>query len=433
MASLLPARGMQTTDAATAVSTNRPAATFDVTRLPNGMRVALRPVPDAGMVSFSLCLPGGLAFESPDNNGISTFTAAVMTKGTPRHDADSCAATLESLGASLDVTASREALCASADCLPGDSGTVAAMLADAVLVPTFPAQEVEKQRRLQLGAIRTRNDDWFAEGMLAFNRAFFGTHAYALPASGESNVVARLTRDDIAAFHRRLVQPSNMVIAVAGKFEPHAMRRLIETLFGGVTATAPPLPMCNRHVPPGTNSTAMVRTAREQAAVLVGYAGPAAGDPDRYAALVAEAAPRGFEGALFKALRGTTNLVYIATAVPVMELQAGAMVCLAQCEPATVPCVIATMTNVVATMAREPLSAARLARVKADVETAYCQRGQTLQGRTSLAALGEYRGLGANAFLDTPGKVGAVTADAVRAVAEQHFTTWTCVVTMPER
>ena len=431
-AMLLPMHGTGQADACVASVTNRPATAFDVTRLPNGMRLALRPVSGAGLVGFSLCMPGGLAFETAENNGISMFTASTMTKGTPRQDADAFSAALESLGASLDVTAARESLCATAECLPGDVETIVAMLAGTVLEPTFPAVEIEKQRRLQLGAIRTRNDDWYPESMLAFNHAFFGQHAYAMPQSGESNAVARLTRSDIAAFHRRLVQPSNMVLAVAGEFDPGAMRTQVVRMFGGAAATAPPLPMCARHVPPATNSTAIVRTAREQAAVMVGYAAPALGDADRYAAMVAEAAPRGFDGALFKALRGVTNLVYVATAVPVMEMHAGAMVCLAQCEPGNVPCVIATMTNVVAAMAREPLSADRLARTKVDMETAQFGRWQTLQGQASLAALDEYRGLGANAFLETPAEVNKVSAAAARAVVQKHFTTWTCVVTMPE-
>ena len=429
-ASLLPEQEDETTcvSAVAAPVTH----TADVVRLPNGVRLALMPVADARLVAFSAWLPGGLAFETPVNNGISTFAAATMTKGTTQLDADAFALALESLGASVGVSAGREGIEASAEYLPADATAVAKLLAGAVLDPVFAPAEIEKQRRVQLGDIRTRCDDWGSEANLYFHRALFGAHPYSMPQDGESNVVARFSHDDLVAFHRRIIQPSNIVVAAAGAFDPAALRALLEQLFGGATASAPPLPVCAVWTPPTTNTTHIVPVPRAQATVLVGYPNPTIMDDARHAASVATWSLDGFEGSLFVALRGKTNLTYIAGSGDIVDTHAGVLSCIAQCEPGAVPCVIAIMTNIVAELARTPLTSQRLDRVKSDILTGLSEQRQRLRSMVSVAALCEYRGLGANALLDLPDKTRAITSAAVRDVAASNFTAWTCIVTMPE-
>lgn len=406
-------------------------AEWRVTQLYNGVRIAVKPDRRVPLVAFSIYMPGGLITENPTNNGISTLCASMLTKGTHTRSAEQIAHELDARGAELSYDATRDAVRGAASCAPDDAAFLLELLADTALASTFPDDQLEKQRRLCHGAVAALRDNWMQEAMLNFQDVLFAGHPYAMPLAGSSNALASLTRADLRAFHAALLQPSNMVLAIAGDCDPDAVLRQCTALFGTLTPAAAPLPHAGRHVPAAPRRYETAPSPRAQATVLLGFPAPAVRDDDMPAMSVLRAMLGGLNGLVFYALRGTTNLAYVASAMYMAEPEAGAQLCLAQCAPHDAPLAVALITNVLARLAAGEIDEQLLARSRSDVVALFHRDRQTLEAQADAAARWLYRGQGLEQAQRFPARVAAVTAADIQAAVTRYAPAWSCVVTTP--
>ncbi len=407
-----------------------------VVHLPNGLRIVLRPSRAAQLAAASVYLPGGLLAETPTNNGISTLLARMLTKGTTTRTADEIAHAVESRGASLRYQARRDGICGELECAPADLPVVLDVLADTLSHARFPTNELENERRILLADIRTAGDDWQDEAMRAFNAAFFAGTPYALPLLGASNVVAALAPADLAAFHQLLLQPANMVIALAGAVDSAAIAHC-RALFGAVpTSTTPPLhcsipPSLHRSFAPSPGTRTVIAAPREQATVMLGVPAPCAGTAQYPTMLLLNSYLGGMSGALFDSLRGNADLVYIVYADLVSDTHVGGMLALAQCMPDNVALVRQKMSSAIAQVCRVPLATQIVADAKTALAISLAAQQQSPAAQAFQAAMWEYRGLGAD-YADTLVQaVQQVSPADVQRCAQQSFTGSTTVIITP--
>jgi zinc protease len=404
------------------------AASNAVVHLPNGIRIVLRPSRAAQLAAASVYLPGGLLAETPTNNGISTLLARMLTKGTATRTADEIARVIEARGASLRYQARRDGICGELECAPADLPAMLDILADTLWRARFPTNELENERRIQLAEIRTARDDWQDEAMLAFNAAFFAGTPYALPLSGASNVVAALTSADLAAFHQVLLQPSHMVIAIAGAVDAAAVAQC-RALFGALPASITPPP--HHSITPSLGTTAYIAAPREQATVMLGVPAPCAGTAQYPTMLLLNSYLGGMSGALFDSLRGNADLVYIVYADVLSDTHVGGMLALAQCMPDNAALVHRKMSSAIADVCHLPLATQIVADAKTALAISMADRQQSPAAQAFQAAVWEYRGLGAD-YADTLVQaVQHVTPDDVLRCAQQSFTGRTTVIITP--
>jgi len=405
---------------------------FSVKTLKNGIRVAMQPDKSSQLISFSLHLPGGLVYETPENNGISSFLANMLKRGTKTRSADKIAETIDILGASLNYGASRNAVYGSAECLAKDSDTIVELLADTLINPAFPEDELEKQRRLTLAQIRSQRDQWVREAMLNFSENFFKGHPFAMSTLGTTNVVSNLTPKKLRAFHSQILQPSNIVIAVAGNFDEEKLLKKFERKFGKINAKAELPEKAGKTCPALDNNVHIEDTVRKQATVILGCEAPALFDDDAQTLQVIDGYLGGFGGPLFRALRGDDNLVYATFAFPMLEKEGGALLALAQCFPKNVDTVINKITNMLHNVAVKPVSENELALSKNSVLIPFEMSNETLDRLAVRASYWEYSGKGANYGNNIPSLINKISAGDIQKVAAEYLTNWTCVVTMPE-
>ncbi|MCK5851508.1 insulinase family protein, partial [bacterium] len=405
---------------------------FKKHKLNNGITVVTRANNSVPLVAFSLCLQGGLAYETKDNNGISALMAGMLTKGTPSRSADEIAQTIERLGASLSYGANRDSISGSARCLPVDVPTIIDLLSDTLLNASFPKDELEKKKRLTLSAIAAQKESWSREGFNNFTEMFFENSPFAMQTIGSTGAVTRLDVDELKKYHAKILQPSSIVIAVAGDFDENKIIKLLNEKIGGFNSLASPMPKPTDINSIANNHIIKKPSPRSQATVVLGLQAPNALSPERYPFLVLQKYIGGFGGPLFRALRGENDLVYATFAFPVLEPEAGALVMMAQCYPENADKVFEQMTNVAATVSIIPLSEKLLMLAKNATLIPYQLDRQTIQSIVNSAAVWEYRGKGANFGKEFAGKINEVTSNDVLDFAKKYFDKWTCVMTVPE-
>jgi predicted Zn-dependent peptidase len=274
------------------------------------MTVVVRENPAAPVVTASLQMRAGSRFETPETAGITNFLLRAMVRGTARRSAAELAEAAEEIGGSLDASGEVEAGEVRGEALARHWEELLALIAEVVLTPSLPGEEVERERRLILSQIKTRAETPFSLSLDALLRELYGSHPYAWPGLGLASVVGRLGRAELVARHRAVFQAERMVLAVSGQVSHERVVRTATRLFGTlprsgmgeVGGTAPAAPSGERRV---------VERPAQQAQVLVGYLGPGLGDPAYPAVRVLGAVlGGGMAGRLFVELRERRGLAY---------------------------------------------------------------------------------------------------------------------------
>ena len=82
--------------------------------------------------------------------------------------------------------------------------------------PTFPAEDLERERSRALIGLQYAAQSPDAIGTKAFLKAIYGTHPYGSPPDGTEASLKAMQRDDLIAFHRQYFVASNATIAMVG-------------------------------------------------------------------------------------------------------------------------------------------------------------------------------------------------------------------------
>ena len=278
--------------------------------LPNGMTVIVRENPAAPVVTASLQVRAGSRFETPEMAGITNFLLRTMIRGTSRRSATELAEAAEEIGGSLDASGEVESAEIRGEALARHWEGLLGLIAEVALEPSFPGEEIERERRLILSQIKTRAETPFTLSLDALLRELYGSHPYAWPGVGLASAVGRFARGELVARYRAVFQSERVVLAVSGQVSHARVVRTSERLFaklprsgaGEVGAAAPATPVGARRV---------LERPAQQAQVLVGYLGPGLSDPAYPAVRVLGAVlGGGMAGRLFVELREKRGLAY---------------------------------------------------------------------------------------------------------------------------
>ena len=278
--------------------------------LPNGMTVIVRENPAAPVVTASLQVRAGSRFETPETAGITNFLLRTMIRGTSRRSATELAEAAEEIGGSLDASGEVESAEIRGEALARHWEGLLGLIAEVALEPSFPGEEIERERRLILSQIKTRAETPFTLSLDALLRELYGSHPSAWPGLGLPSAVGRFARGELVAHYRAVFQAERVVLAVSGQVSHARVVRTSERLFaklprsgaGEVGAAAPATPVGARRV---------LERPAQQAQVLVGYLGPGLSDPAYPAVRVLGAVlGGGMAGRLFVELREKRGLAY---------------------------------------------------------------------------------------------------------------------------
>lgn len=203
----------------------------DATTLPNGVHVMTLPDRRAPVVEFRLILPyAGRAYDAPDWIGLSAVTARLLIAGTPTRTSFEIADEADRYGGYVSVSANTETAILSARCLAPYVELMTHLIADVLLNPTFPADEVEIDRANTLQRLRLQRSQPAFLAEERFRIALFGEHPYRRLVPDEQ-ALQRWQSEHLRAFHAMRYRPQGATLLVVGDFDPEALlNRLNEAL-----------------------------------------------------------------------------------------------------------------------------------------------------------------------------------------------------------
>jgi predicted Zn-dependent peptidase len=220
---------------------HRPPPAPTIANLANGARLIALPMPALATATVAVFVRSGSAHESKLHNGISHVVEHMLFKGTATRDARRINLDAERLGADVNAHTDRDHTAFYMRGLPEHVGEFTRMLSDLLLQPSFPAEELERERQVLLQELAEDEDDPVSTAYKLFDAACYGPHAAAMPVIGTRARVERLTRDDLAQFVQRHYSGANVAIAAAGAIDADAFLRQAASDFAGLATGEPNL------------------------------------------------------------------------------------------------------------------------------------------------------------------------------------------------
>lgn len=252
-----------------------------------GLDLRVVRLPRLPVVTAIVVLPAGEAALPAERAGLASLTAAALDGGTRRRSGTALAEALEAVGADVSVNASWDATLASVSCLADRLDEALDLVAEMILAPAFPDDEVARARDQALARIRQRAKDPSA---LASDRAaaliYADDEPYGRPAGGTEASVGSFTTDDLVAHARDWYRPAGAGLIVAGDVDADAVEALATRLLTGWEG-APPAAGQVSGLPRTRERTVHVvhRPGAVQSELRIGHPGAPRSTPD-YAALV---------------------------------------------------------------------------------------------------------------------------------------------------
>ncbi|HOW80526.1 MAG TPA: pitrilysin family protein, partial [Verrucomicrobiota bacterium] len=363
---------------------------------------------------------GGVLAETPETNGLTQLTGKLLLKGTARRSAEDIAREIESVGGSLNSYGGNNSFGVNAEVLNSDFPAGLDLLVDVLLNPTFPAPALEREREVQLAAVRDRKDHLLQSALLAMRRALFGETGYGLDALGAERSLRRLQVADLRAFHERFARPNNCVLAIYGDVQTAPVRAAVERAFAAWKAA--PLPALNSG-PRALDALQRVTETRDkkQAVLVIGYRGVTLQDADRYPLDLLHEACSDLGSRLFLRIREQLGLAYYVGALNVVGLAPGYFAFYAGTAPDQAARVEAELLKEAELLRAEGLTAEELRRAKAKIIGQRKIARQDLGDFATATALDELYGLG-HAYTETEdARYEAVTLEQLQAVAGKYL------------
>ena len=283
--------------------------------LPNGLVVLFHENHANPTVAIHGLVRAGAIFDPAPKSGLSSFTAAMLDRGTAHRTAFQQAEALEGLGASLHFDSGPETVTVSGHALSEDLDRVLDVLADALRHPSFTPEQVEKARdELLVRATISEENTGYVASRAAGEILYPPEHPYHRSPIGTEATLRAITREDLAAFHAAHYGPAQTILALAGDVDPESTLEQVRRAFAAWPRLERPAPFV---VPPApTPSRAERRVIRmkgkSQVDVVFALPGIARTDPDYYAAMIANFVLGGgsLSSRLMDSIRDKQGLVY---------------------------------------------------------------------------------------------------------------------------
>lgn len=389
---------------------------------PNGLKWIHRPVTHNRIMAFQLFVPGGAVLEPDELSGVTQLMASTMVKGTVNRSALVLAQEMELLGASFGLDAQPDVLAAGGQVTVDKWAPTFDLFEDVLLYPSFPPDEVEKEREALLNALKTKDEHIFTVAEELFRREMFGGHPYGRPDEGTEESVAKITRDQLRDWHRQRVSPRGAVLVTVGRVPISALTRRVEKLAKAWTAVGTPGPSGSSIVYPSKDRSAQGEGKFEQAYLMVGYPAPAVSSNDYPAMkLINALLGGGMSSPLFQSVREEGSLAYEVSSFYPSRKAGSAFVVYAGMDPQNLGLAEQKVRSVLADFAAKPPSPQDLEDAKTYIRGHYLMDHQT-NGRIAWY-LGWWEILGKGYAYDKvyPDVISALTAEEIHRISQDLF------------
>lgn len=204
------------------------------TALANGLELRVAPMTQLPLVTVNVVLGGGESALPDSLAGLAVLTGSALEGGTKKRSGPELAEAFEGIGSGFSVQTGWDATTLSMTCLADRKEEALDLLAEALLEPSFPDEEVDRFKNQRLAAIRQRRMD---PGSLADDSVAHFIYAdpvpYHRPLAGTRESVEGVGPGEIQAHWGGYYRPMGGGVVVVGDIDAGEVEELVRTVLGG--------------------------------------------------------------------------------------------------------------------------------------------------------------------------------------------------------
>lgn len=280
-------------------------------QLSNGMVIFLQEDHELPLIQGSARIRGGKAQEPAGKTGLATIFGEVWrTGGTKDQTGDQLDDYLEARAAKVETGGGPDSTSISLNCLKADFDDVFKVFVDLMRNPEFRGDKLDLAQKQAYDAISRRNDEIGEIAERESTKLAYGANnPYAREA--QYATIAAITRDDLFDWHKKYVEPNNIILGIDGDFDPAAMEAKLRAAFES-WPKGPELPKPEITYEPAKPGYYLVKKEDvNQSNIFMVTLGITRNNPDYYAVSVFnEAFGGGFSSRLFNDIRTKRGLAY---------------------------------------------------------------------------------------------------------------------------
>ncbi|MFL6214657.1 MAG: M16 family metallopeptidase [Blastocatellia bacterium] len=261
------------------------------------------------VITIALLFQGGRVLEDETTSGLTELMLRAMLMGTPRRLAPQLANEWDQLGAEVSLVTEPDFFGYVLSVPSRNADRALRLLRDVIEEPAFRDTDTQRARIIQVGAMRSSLDTGDGRARELMRQAMWPGHPYALPLHGREEVVAKITEEQLRAWHERTVKRQLPQAFIVGDTSGSAL--VSSQLAEGFRRRELEKSLQVKIPQPQTGERTESRR-REQAHIVAGFNGPKAEDPDRLAVELLLAALNGEGGRLLDELRDKQALALAA-------------------------------------------------------------------------------------------------------------------------
>ena len=394
--------------------------------LPNGVTLILSPNAELPLTNFRVLIRGGADADPVGKGGLAALTSELVRRGTSSRSAAVISESLDAMGATLITRADRSAITVDLECLSKDTSAALDILADILLHPTFPSEEVTKALTQALDSARAIKDNPRMITGSYFNGFFYPPgHPYRQRPEGDEVSLAKLDRETIIAFHSRRFTGKNLIIMAGGSFQPASMQAklsaMFETVRTGESFPSVDPPELKRGEAP--RLLLIDKPDATQTYFMIGQPGLKRGDADEVPVTLINTLFGGrFTSMLNDELRVNSGLTYGANSTVNLNRLQGAITISTFTKTETTGKAIDLALTILKKLNQQGITAEQLKSVKTYVKGTYPpQHLETADQVATVLGDIELYGLNRGEVDDLFSKVDAVTLERANSAARKYF------------
>lgn len=327
-----------------------------------GMPVYLLRDTELPIINMTALVKVGSVYEPAAQTGLAGMVGAVMRSGgaggmAPEQMDDE----LEFMASSVESGIGADMGTVSLTALKKNFSRTLQIFSQVLLHPNFSEKRIEIYRKQAIEGLRRQNDDPKEIAGREINRALYAGHPLGEVATFAS--ITSITRQDVAAFHRRFYRPDNMILAVSGDFDRTALLKELNSVFKAEKNRSalrlPEVPQPQRQF---QGEVIYGKKDVNQTVIRMGHLGLSKDSPDIYAIRLLDYILGGsFTSRLTMEIRTNQGLAYnVGSHFDIGRRFTGSFIAETETKAESTIKAISLMKKIIAGMTQEPVSDSEL-------------------------------------------------------------------------
>lgn len=362
--------------------------------LPNGLTLILKADHTIPVTSVQMWAKCGAIDEKPSVYGISHGLEHMVFKGTTRRSAGEITREIEGAGGSMNAATQLETTHYYIDIPSYGVETAIDVLSDTILHPTFPEDELERERLVILEEIHRRDDSPDATLWDEFVSHIFQGSPYGIKVIGSEKTVSQLKRSDLFDYFHSYYSPNNLHLVITGDIHPQKIIRQCTTLFKNFKAKkSTPRPSLN-FGGNGRHSLRQIQKPVQLTYFALGTPSVGLGHPDSVALdVLADVLGGGVSSRFYQRLREDQQVVLSLSCDFISFQHRGIFSFFGESFPQHIHKALKKLKNEIQNVEKDPIQKSELDRAKARIRSEWLYGSETPHGQAStlgsLSALGK--------------------------------------------